>query len=280
MELHLLHLLRGLPEEEIGAERGAEHGDDHRCGAGIEGQRRPQQRAPRRCPGHTGDQHHADIGKQREGEPFQQADIAMIGHEQLQQQRNQRQRAGLRQGGHAGDQLRGGAHGGEIGGDVEDVGGQQQQHQQRRDRPWQHAGQIAGEALARHPRDAGADQLETGHEGQGEHHRPQQAKAESGAGLRIGGDAGGIIIGCARHQPRPQRRAPARMPQAAAPVRPGRGHAPGGLMAGGGSALPASRRRPAGLRYRARWPGSCRARRRPSANPGRTGASGSCRAWR
>ena len=51
--VHLLDLLRGLPEEQIGADRGAEHGDDHRevVGADVRSAAttaREQRRAPRR----------------------------------------------------------------------------------------------------------------------------------------------------------------------------------------------------------------------------------------
>ena len=54
-----------------------------------------------------------------------------------------------------------------------------------------------GEAPARDPPDQGADHLDGRHQGESEQHGPQQAIAELGAGLAVGGNAAGIVVGCA-----------------------------------------------------------------------------------
>ena len=76
---------------------------------------------------------------------------------------------------------------------------------------------IAGDALAGDPADAGADLLDRRHQRPGEQHDPGHAVAELRADLRIGGDAARIVVGCAGDQPGPekgQEPAPARRARA------------------------------------------------------------------
>ncbi len=54
---------------------------------------------------------------------------------------------------------------------------------------------LRGEAASGGTTDAGADFLESGHQRNGEEHEPRLGEAELRAGLRVRGDAGGIIIG-------------------------------------------------------------------------------------
>ena len=200
-EVHLLQFLRALPEEEIGADRGAQDGDD---GGGAAGGQAGPQPGHRCAPVHAHRQHHQHIGKQRERQPFQDADIAVITHEDLQPQRQRGKADHERQPRQAGDQPRRFAHGRDVGRDVEDVGAQQHQHHRPHRAARQVGGKIGGQPLAGDAGDFGAGELERRQERPRQNHWPQQRKAKGGAGLRISGDAGRIIIGGACHQPRPQ----------------------------------------------------------------------------
>jgi hypothetical protein len=62
---------------------------------------------------------------------------------------------------------------------------------------------VARQAAAGDPPDLAADQLDGGHQRIGQQHGPQQAVAEPRAGLGIGGDARGIVVGRAGDQPGP-----------------------------------------------------------------------------
>ena len=65
--------------------------------------------------------------------------------------------------------------------------------------------QVAGDAVAGRPADPGADLLDRRHQRIGEQQRPADAEAELRAGLAIGGDAAGIVVGGAGDEAGPQR---------------------------------------------------------------------------
>jgi hypothetical protein len=50
-----------------------------------------------------------------------------------------------------------------------------------------------------------ADLLHGSHQGEGDERHPKHPKAKLGAGLRIRGDAGGIVVRSSRDQARPER---------------------------------------------------------------------------
>jgi len=88
----LFHFLRSLPEEQVRADRGAEHGHereqiiraqrdirDERVQAGLE-------------PRHTHHEHRRDVGEERERQPLQERRVPGKGNEDLQSERNQRER--------------------------------------------------------------------------------------------------------------------------------------------------------------------------------------------
>ena len=61
---------------------------------------------------------------------------------------------------------------------------------------------VAGDALAGDPADARADFLDRRHQREAEQHHPAHRIAELRAGLRVGGDAAGVVVGGAGDQSR------------------------------------------------------------------------------
>ena len=68
--IRILHLEAGLPEEEVGADRGAEDGDERRCVPGIQGQVRDDSGEQRLRPRHVRRESDADVGEQAEVSHF------------------------------------------------------------------------------------------------------------------------------------------------------------------------------------------------------------------
>src|SRR5580658_7463154 len=62
--------------------------------------------------------------------------------------------------------------------------------------------EVGGDALAGNAADPCADLLDRHHQRPGEQHDPARRIAELGSGLRIGGDAAGVVVGRAGDQPR------------------------------------------------------------------------------
>ena len=94
------------------------------------------------------------------------------------------------------------AHGGDVGGDVEGIGDQQQQHDALKHDRRKRGLDVGGQPLAGDPADARAHGLDRRHQREGQRHRPQHVEAELRAGLGIGGDAAGVVVGDAGDQPR------------------------------------------------------------------------------
>ena len=92
----------------------------------------------------------------------------------------------------------------DVGSDVDDVGDQQKGDETEQNVAAIKGLGIGGDPLAGGAADMGADKLNGDHERRREEDRPEQAKAKLSAGLRIGGDAGWIVIGRAGDQSRPQ----------------------------------------------------------------------------
>ena len=198
--VHLLDLLRGLPEEEIGADGGAEDRDHHHEIIGVDDSLRPhrgeQRRAPRDLHGEGG----GDIGKQRQRQEFQHRRVASIGQEHLEQGRAGREDQRMLVVEPADDQRERLRHCGDVGGDVESVGGNQQRHESQHEPARRKLHHVGGQPLAGDPADLRADELNRDHERRGQEDRPQQSVAELRAGLRIGGDARRIVVGRAGDQ--------------------------------------------------------------------------------
>ena len=128
MRLHVLDLLGRLPEKEVGADRRAEDADDHRGGVGIQREMRPDRAQRHLAPRHVNREQHGGVGQQRDGQPLQKEDVAVIGNEYLQQQCPEHEEGRHEMAIDAGDEFRDFAHGGDVGGDIERIGDQQQQH--------------------------------------------------------------------------------------------------------------------------------------------------------
>ena len=204
--LHVLDLLGRLPEEEVGTDGGAEDADDHGGGVGIRRETGPDRAQRHLTPGNVNREQDRGVGQQGERQPLQEEDVTMIGDEHLQQQRSEHEERRHEMAIEAGDELRDFPHGGDVGGDVEGIGDQQQQHDavehDRRERGLD----VGGKSLAGDPADARAHGLDRGHQREGQRHRPQHVEAELRARLGVGGDAAWIVVGHAGDKPRPDPR--------------------------------------------------------------------------
>jgi len=93
-------------------------------------------------------------------------------------------------------------HRAEVGADVDRVG-----DEKKRNDPLQQPvgivlAQIAGDPFPRRTADPGADLLDRRDQRVGEQHDPRDREAELGAGLAIGRDSAGVIVGRSRDEPR------------------------------------------------------------------------------
>jgi hypothetical protein len=86
------------------------------------------------------------------------------------------------------------AHRGNVGGDVEGVGDQQQPDDAKQHRAGEAGADIPGEPLAGDAPDIAAHQLDRRHQRKAQRHGPQHPEAELRAGLRIGGDAAWVVV--------------------------------------------------------------------------------------
>ena len=95
-------------------------------------------------------------------------------------------------------------HRGDVGGDVDRVGDDQQADQRHRQPARADPADVRREALPRDPADARRQHLDADHQRQRQEQRPDEREAELRAGLRIGRDAARIVVGRAGDQPRPE----------------------------------------------------------------------------
>ncbi len=202
--LDLLDLLLGLPEEEIGTDRGAQDRHQRSQIRGRPGDPRDDQAMPDNAPRHVDDERHRDIGEQRHGQPFEHRDIARITRERLEQHRHQPEGGHIEERGAADQQLQPRPHRAEIGAEVDDVGDHHQQHDAGAQAGRVMMLEIAGDAAPGHPADPRADLLDRAHQRPGEEHHPGKAEAELRADLRVSGDAAGIVVRRASDEARPQ----------------------------------------------------------------------------
>ena len=84
----ILHLLGGLPKEEVGADGGAKDRDYNGSSVGIKTQTRPESTEHHLSPRHVDGEHNRAVGQKREGEPLQITDVIVVGNKDLQQQRH------------------------------------------------------------------------------------------------------------------------------------------------------------------------------------------------
>ena len=152
------------------------------------------------APMHMGDRERADIGEQAQRQPFQHRDIAAVVEEDLRRDRGHAEQQHVDDAGSADQQLGGVRHRAEIGGDVDGVGDEQQRdddiQQRRRIMP----ADIAGDAAPGDAADARGNFLDRRHQRKRQQHGPADAVTELRAGLAVGADAGGIVVGGAGDQ--------------------------------------------------------------------------------
>ncbi len=195
-----LHFLRGLPKEKIGRDGGSE--DTH--------QRSPIRAGPLHGWNQGGAQHGrpvrmrqkrgGDVGEQGESEPLEDpGDEPVTGPEQ-QADQNERIDGRPIERPDAGEKLRDVGHAAEIRGDIEDIGDDQQRTGAPQDPAWIAQPDHAGQPEPGDHAEAGAHDLHRRHQREREHRGPQRRIAETGAGDRISGDAGWVVIGGAGDQ--------------------------------------------------------------------------------
>ena len=203
-----LHLQGGLPEEQIGTDGGAEHRDDHQQRIVAERQAGQGGLADQGWPVHLDGEGDRDIGQQCQRQPFEPAHVGLITHVHLQRQAERAETRRIQPYRPSRDQMHRLRHRGDIRGQVERVGRQQQsdhgpQHYWRKI-----ALDVGGQAAPRNAADARADELDRDHQRQRQRHGPQHRVAELRAGLGIGGDAAGIVVRRAGDQAGAQRGGP------------------------------------------------------------------------
>jgi hypothetical protein len=93
------------------------------------------------------------------------------------------------------EKAQGGRHRAKISADIDDVGEQKQTNEPIEQSERVVLAHVARQAHSGHAADLRADHLNGAHQRVGQEQRPNQAQSKLGAGLRIGCDAAGIVIG-------------------------------------------------------------------------------------
>ena len=198
--------LRRLPEEQVGRNRGAEDGHDQRHRIAGEGKVRPHRALEDLEPWQLDGEHRGDVRQQAERQPFQVAHVGGVRQKYLQRQAQhpEAERVQMRRA-DPGHQARRFAHRGDVGGDVDDVGQQQQDDDGVQQPRRIGAPDVGGQPAPGDPADARRHQLDADHERVRQHQRPQGVEAELGAGLGIRRDARRVVVGGAGDQARAER---------------------------------------------------------------------------
>jgi len=153
-------------------------------------------------PVHMGEGQCADIGKQGQRQPFQHRHIAAVVEEDLRRDGGHAEQQHVDDAGTADQELGGVRHGAEIGGDVDGVGDEQQRDDDIQKRCRIVPADIAGDAAPGDAADPRGNLLDRDHQRKCQQHGPADAVTELRAGLAVGADAGGIVVGGAGDQSR------------------------------------------------------------------------------
>ncbi len=145
-------------------------------------------------PRHVNGEEHRRVREQRQRQPLQERHIAMVGHEDLQQQRQHHEECGHEVAIEARHQLGNFAHGGDICSDVERIREQQQPDHALQNHGRKRELDVGGQSLAGRAADERAHELNRRHQWVGERHGPEHIETELRARLRIGGDSAWIIV--------------------------------------------------------------------------------------
>ena len=192
--IELFDFLRRLPEKKIGADGRAENRDDHRQVFGRQREMRRHRVRRYFAPWNVDRQHQQHIGQQRHCEPLEVAHVASVRQEDLQQQANGAERDRVHMRRTADDEAQGIAHCGDVGGDVDRVGDDEQSDDTVQHGPRKVLADVCRKAVAGDAADARADHLDPDHQRIREQHRPQRQEAELRTGLRVRGDPGRIVV--------------------------------------------------------------------------------------
>ena len=130
--------------------------------------------------------------------------VAVVGHEDLQEERTGREQDREQRFAPAQHQLSGGAHRGEVGADIDGIGDKQQEHDHADQRARQHARHVRREPFAGDPADPRADGLDRRHQRIGQRDGPHQVEAELRPHLGMGRDAARIVVRRAGDEARPE----------------------------------------------------------------------------
>ena len=204
LRLFLLHLVRGLPEKEIGRDRRPEHADERRNVRGVPDEARREGGDGDLPPVGLGQERRQNVRQEHRGQPLE-----VLGEARVVQvhggQENARPEDGDRQQRrHAGEHPGRVRHAREIRRDVEDVGDQQQQTGAVEKRTRIVPANRAGEATTGHEADPRADELHGRHQRKRGRRRPEHPEAERGAGHGVGRDAARIVVRRAGDEPGPE----------------------------------------------------------------------------
>ena len=205
-QLALLRFERGLPEEHVGTDRGAEDRHQHQHVIAIPRHPRQERRSRHLAPRNPNGESGGDISEQHERQRLQVARIRMIRNQDLGGKAADAEHRDVEKLRATDDQPQRIAHRRDVGGDVERIGNEQKPHQSVQQRGRHRLAEIRRQSPPGDGADAGADHLNGDHERCGQEHRPAQRVAELGAGLGIGRDAAWIVVGGAGDQPRPEHR--------------------------------------------------------------------------
>ena len=199
----LLDFERRLPEKQIRADRGPEHGHQHQDGVAIPGQTRDDGRKQHLVPGHVHDERGGDVSEQHERQQFHVLGVPPIGDRDLRREadHSETQRVDRRR--PANEDLHRRGHGCDVGGDVDHVGGGQERNNCEQQHGRDYGAEIGRQSPPGDRADTRAHDLDRDHERRGQKHRPAQRVTELGATLRIGRNATGIVVGGAGQKPGP-----------------------------------------------------------------------------
>ena len=199
-----LHLLPGLPEEQVGADGGPENRHQRHRVILVEGEMRHHDIENCGVPRHIGHQDHPGIGKQRKRGPFKHALVLLIAQHHFERDADQPDGDGEGQHWPRHDQRHHRAHRAQVCAQIDDVGDQQQHHHRAQQPPRIVFTHILGNAHAGGRADPRADRLDRDEQRKAKKHRPGQPEPELRAHLAVSADARWIIIRRPGYQPGPQ----------------------------------------------------------------------------
>ena len=149
----------------------------------------------RLAPGHVHGDDDDDIGKQRQGQPFEDGGVSRIAHEDLQQHADDGEDHRVDECGAADEQLDRRPHGAEISPEIGDIGDEQQRHHDAQQPARVVAPEVLRDAAPGDAADAGGDGLRHRHQRIAEQQDPGELIAELRADLAVGRDAARIVVG-------------------------------------------------------------------------------------